>query len=582
MNIVFLIGRPNSGKSTQSKEFESRHTNTRIVSPGAWLRQESAEHEKSPLGSFIFHNWSHETLSPIVTEYLDRVVGEEIEAGDAEFVLVDGFPRTPTEATEIPKIVRGHRFVVIELDVQNEELARIRASERQRLDDTESAIDIRMESYAANVTKIQTALSSVHAPIERIDAAQSIEAVASRIDEIIADELVLKRVAIPASPPLRTVARRLFVETSATLAAVIVQKTLVLARSTRLHRQFFGTHPISFTRANVPRIQRYPYLVSLKAMGVRYMMYIADSGYIYLISRKLDVYVSSHRFAALARHDGTLLDGELVGDNSDAPTYFIVLDCLAADGVNCMRENIMERLRRSVDVGKTLYNGPLFLRQQEYVDRSQLSRLFERSRALPWKIDGVILQPARLPYRLGIDFNMFKWKPLSLNSADFMFHAEDNGLYCRLSAEARRDDAPQPYDVSTAPKLSGGPKKPDFVRFGRLLHELQPPWLRDGMVIECNALPADRVTPLLPAIEKIDWLPNELIWVPHQHRSDKLSPNIDWVAQSVVMSILDNVTQSELISICSSSSSSSNVARGGGDDKRDEPQQRTAASKKRK
>jgi len=550
MRIVFFIGRPNSGKSTQAALVQRAI----VLSPGQWLRENSAAHATSDLGAFIFHNWSNEALTPLVIEHLDARLGELASGQDAAVVAVDGFPRNVAEVHALPRLCRGHPFVVVEF-APHEDVIRERGLQRQRgSDDSACALDIRLEAYTANAGEIREALAALSAAplyVRLETVADDVPAaIAARVEHVVDQQL--HRVPIPPHRPRRHLARRHFVEANAIDGAAIVQKCLRLARSTRLRRQFFGTHPISFTRVNIPRIRRYPYLVSLKATGVRYMA-LVFGGRIWLVSRKLDVFMMTQRIDALVAFDETLLDGELIGEEEAA--YYVVLDCLAAAGVNCMRDHIMERLRRSVAVGKIMYHGPLHFRPQEYVDRSQLAMLLRRAKDLPWAIDGVILQPARLPYRLGIDFNMFKWKPLAENSADFYYCEDDGGLYCRASSgEPRRDGSPTPINTERARRISGGDKHTDLVRFGRLIPALRPPWLRGGMIIECIPLQAEAVESLLAEIERENWDTNELVWVPQQHRSDKLAPNIDWVAQSVIQSIIDNVTQEELETQCAAAS----------------------------
>lgn len=556
VRVLFLVGPPNSGKSTQAELLAKESTSEApvfVVSPGEWLRSLSAQHETHDLGAFIFHNWSHEALTPLVTDYLDRSIGDLLDQPPASnfIIVVDGFPRSVSEAQAIPRIIRGHLAVVIELN-PGDDVIRARGEDRQRgTDDTADAMDIRSTSYATNITDIQESLKALGIACLRVPGNETRQRVNIILKAVLENSSCMSRVPIPSWRPKKTLARKLFSEADAIDSATIVQRALRLARSTRLRRQFFGTHPISLTRVNLPRLRRYPYLVALKATGVRFMCMVSDSR-IWLISRALIVYVSS-RIEGLEKFTDTLLDGELIG--MEEASMYVVLDCLAANGKNCMRDPIMERLRRSVDLGKFMFNGPLFFRPQEYVDRGQLPQLIRRAKELPWKIDGVILQPARLPYRLGIDYNMFKWKPLGENSADFYYNEEDSGLYCRVSVGEAREDAPTPVDVTTAPKITK--KKVEMIRFGRLLKCLTPPWIRDGMIIECVALPAEGIDALMPDIEETDWNSNELVWVPQQHRGDKPTANIDWVAQSVIQSIIDNITQPELEQECTASNISS-------------------------
>lgn len=550
INILFLIGVPNSGKTTQAAEFaKSYHKPVYTISPGTWLRNLSKEKDNSDLGSFIFYNWSHESLTPLVTDFIDKTISGIIDNPPHNnlSIIIDGFPRNRLEAESLPSLCKGYPFLVVELLLHESETI-MRGKKRQRGDDdTPVVTDIRNESYLANIERIKDVLDRIESPIVEMNCSET-------TPEEVCDGLIdlfmkyAGRLPIPSVAPRRTLARKMFIEASPIESAVIIQKTLKIARSSRLRKQFFGTHPISLTRVNLPRVRSYPYLVALKATGVRYMCYI-DNGCIWLLTRKLEVFVSN-KIEGIEQFNETLLDGELIGEEEAA--YYIVLDCIASNGENCMRKNIIERLRNSLALGNFMCKGPLFFRQQEYVDRSQLSSLLQRRKHLPWEIDGIILQPARLPYRLGIDYNMFKWKPLGDNTADFYYNDANSGLYCRVSGRGEaRDGAPCPINTESADKINANGIP--MVQFGRLLNYLKPKWLRHGMIIECAALPEhvlDAVDDLRIEIEAQDWKEHEIVWVPQHHRADKPSGNVDWVAQSVVQSIIDNITQEELERLC--------------------------------
>lgn len=560
IRFLFLIGVPNSGKSTQAALFGGR-----VIAPGAWLRELSSKKQESDLGAFVFYNWSHEALTPLVTDYLDKSIGRAVEmvwgGGEQVTIVIDGFPRNKLEAESLPALCRGYPFLVVEL-VPGADVASARGKKRQRGDDdTAFVTDIRNESYEANIERIKEVLARTESPIcELVCGELTKEEVNERIVTMLDENAA--RVPIPPTDTQRhTLARKMFMQARPIDSAIVVQKSLKLANSPRLRKQFFGTHPISLTRVNVPRLRSYPYLVALKATGVRYMCLVHD-GRLCLMSRTLDVYVCN-KLEGLGEFNDTLLDGELIGQEEAA--HFLVLDCLAFKGQNCTRNSIIERLRKSLPLGNFMSRGPLFFRQQEYVDRSQLALLLQRRHELPWKVDGIILQPARLPYRLGIDYNMFKWKPLGDNTADFYYNESDAGLYCRVSGGGGGGESldggggggsyrsATAVDTQNAARITVGGGI-EMVRFGRLLPSLRPKWLRHAMIIECAALPEHVATgePELRAeINAVDdWGEREIVWVPQHHRADKSSGNIDWVAQSVIQSIVDNITQEELEREC--------------------------------
>jgi hypothetical protein len=121
-----------------------------------------------------------------------------------------------------------------------------------------------------------------------------------------------------------------------------------LVGSPRLHRNVFGSHAASLTRADLPNLQQYPYLAALKAFGVRYVCHVTGGDY--GSSVVTSVCVKGPHSTQLEQFDGTVLDGELTG--KEGATYFLVLDCLVMSGVPCVLEPILDRLRRTAHVDR--------------------------------------------------------------------------------------------------------------------------------------------------------------------------------------------------------------------------------------
>ena len=512
-----------SGKSTQAQLLASLNPEpSYIMSGGEWLRSIDRD---TDLGQFILNNWNHDHLGPLVTEHLDKTIGKITEFDHTNLlVIVDGFPRNVPEAEQIASIARGHPVQVVELQLNTSFYPR---PNRAQEDASAEIAKIRHDSYTRKMPGIKQVLHERKIPFV------TIESQPNRQEETTRQLLDLKgkRITIPPTPPRVSIANKRFIEVGEIDRACIFQMALRLAQSTRLHQSFFGTHPISLTRNDLTRLRRFPYLVSLKAEGVRYICLVHNNR-LWLISRKMRVFVSKADLPSLEKFEGSLLDGELIDEQ-----YFLVLDCIAMCGESCKNEPILERMRRSVNLGILLYTGSIgiYFRPQEYLDRTQIQSLLERQRSLQWKSDGVILQPARLPYRLGIDFNLFKWKPPEKNTVDFFFNEADSGLYCKKVKDERVSNVKNdnPIDTSKAPVLFFDNET--MVRMGVLSPQFKPDWLRSGMVIECFAAPST---------------PSDLCWIPQAHRGDKLWPNVEWVAQSVIQSIIDSVTLEDLVEQC--------------------------------
>jgi hypothetical protein len=58
------------------------------------------------------------------------------------------------------------------------------------------------------------------------------------------------------------------------------------------------------------------------------------------------------------------------------------------------------------------------------------------------------------------------------------------------------------------------------------------PWVADGLLIEYISVEMDT-----------------LIWKPLRQRSDKLIPNVEWVAQSIAQTILEHITDTDVLQV---------------------------------
>lgn len=360
--------------------------------------------------------------------------------------------------------------------------------------------------------------------------------------------------------------------------AVIVQLYTQLL-DLRAHR-FAGSHPISLDRESMPRLLRYPYLCALKIDGHR-VLCVVHNERLWFIDRRLRVLHTSATTVikpSLAPFEGTILDGELCVlderarrvqaredrwrqwrkpplQQSKTPTsslsikeaadmleeertprlVYYVFDALRVGSTDVRRRPIMERLAHSIPLGRLFFNSSVLrFRAQEYVDRTQIEQLIDRSfHRYDRAPDGIIFQPAKLPARAGVDYNLFKWKPLHRNSVD-LYVGDNHQLYVRKTSEQN------PVIDDTVRDDNGGDGDGDdgsmlcALKHGTL-HMDKPAWLRTNTVVECAPLFTDD---------------RQLQWVPIHERGDKLSPNADWVVDRIVASIAQNITERELIDYC--------------------------------
>jgi hypothetical protein len=162
----------------------------------------------------------------------------------------------------------------------------------------------------------------------------------------------------------------------------------------------------------------------------------------------------------------------------------------------------MQRLAYADQFGKTMRR---YFRPQKFVAFAALRYLWAEKPARSCTIDGIVFTPSLLPYRLGIDYKMYKWKQDIDNTADLLLK-EDNRLYCRSKR--------------CGLECIGSVRNSNVTE------------LRENIVYECRAVASRRYE-----------------WDVVKARHDKPHPNLDWVVENVLNSIKSAISVEELIAI---------------------------------
>jgi adenylate kinase len=124
-NLV-LIGPPGSGKGTQAARL-SRRYGIPHISTGDILRQ--AVRDNTPLGRQVAETIARGSL--VSDELISDLVRHRLAQPDTrKGFLLDGFPRTVTQAQVLDELVGRAPLVVILLDVDDEEIVRRLSSRR--------------------------------------------------------------------------------------------------------------------------------------------------------------------------------------------------------------------------------------------------------------------------------------------------------------------------------------------------------------------------------------------------------------------------------------------------------------------
>jgi len=113
---------------------------------------------------------------------------------------------------------------------------------------------------------------------------------------------------------------------------------------------FPGSMPVNFSRRHFPLLQKNSYFVSEKTDGIRYLLFITNSGS-YLVDRKFDFF-RIENFDELTdtyqseNNEVTIVDGELIKRrDSKGSLYFLIFDITILQGKHCAHLPLADRFR---------------------------------------------------------------------------------------------------------------------------------------------------------------------------------------------------------------------------------------------
>jgi len=245
---------------------------------------------------------------------------------------------------------------------------------------------------------------------------------------------------------------------------------------------FPGPQPISIERRHFQILKSNDYVVCEKTDGVRHMLLVfsfQERKVSILVNRALEMFELKLRFPKSA-YEGTLLDGELYEDK------FMVYDVVVAEGHHVGHKNFLDRL----DIMEKIIKSVLASKQDKIKVKLKTFHVMQDFKTfkddylptIEQKIDGLVFTPINEPIRIGTHETLFKWKERDHNTIDFLVKRENNQW--RLYVQEK----------------------------GKLIFESitkDIPWLRDGMIVECQYMVND--APM--------W------WKPLKERTDKKHPN---------------------------------------------------------
>jgi mRNA-capping enzyme len=190
-------------------------------------------------------------------------------------------------------------------------------------------------------------------------------------------------------------------------------------------------------------------MVSWKADGTRYMMYIKEKHEIYFFDRDNSCFrvdnLTFFRENSFDHLTNTLLDGEMVIDkfNGQSMPRYLVYDIVCLEGKNVGKKsfadrfdiilnNIIQPRHHALSKGFIRREKePFSVRRKDFWDVAMTKNLLSEkfTQKLGHEPDGLIFQPKMEPYVCGRYDDVLKWKPSELNSVDFQLKiVEERGM----------------------------------------------------------------------------------------------------------------------------------------------------------
>ncbi|CAD5224961.1 unnamed protein product [Bursaphelenchus okinawaensis] len=311
-------------------------------------------------------------------------------------------------------------------------------------------------------------------------------------------------------------------------------------------KEFPGSQPVSLERSpehnNLEFIAKSDYMVSWKADGVRYLVYVKDDHEVYALDRDENPFlISDVGFINYRTNEplkNCLLDTEMVtdkvtvGPDTTEVPRLLIYDIIHYEdrpiGQEPFRHRFEKIERYLVKPRANAFNNrlliresePISVRRKDFYEVSCTYKLFEpKFRALmSHDVDGLIFQPGDQPYVPGRYDKLLKWKPPHQQTIDFRLQIRRNAVGHGNLGETEAILFVQ--------------DKGNLMQFAktRALRSLLP---YDNKIIECNFV----IDPKAPNGE----------WRFERERTDKSFPNAYTTAASVWNCVKYPVTKEYLL-----------------------------------
>ncbi|KAF7294804.1 mRNA-capping enzyme subunit alpha [Mycena indigotica] len=318
--------------------------------------------------------------------------------------------------------------------------------------------------------------------------------------------------------------------------------------------KFPGSQPVSFSQADLARLESQDFWVCEKSDGVRVLLVVltdpsTGSQLVYLFDRNNDFYHVDGLY--FPHHENpqhpmlnTIVDGELVYDvdprTNQETLRLLAFDCLVVNDQNVMSRPLDKRYGRlkewfykpfdkmKRDHSHVVKTHPFDIRVKEIRMSYHAEQVFADMPNLQHGSDGLIYTCVNAPYTPATDTNMLdnlKWKPPSENSVDFK-------LILRFPPS--RDDPSVP-DFCAKPVFllqawCGGDRYEQYDSMYVDDEEWERRMKASGEQYD------DRIV-------EVHWDPSVNGWRWMRFRNDKQNGNHRSIVEKIIQSIMDGVEQ---------------------------------------
>jgi adenylate kinase len=186
--LFLIIGAPGSGKTTDAELIAAKHNNITHYSTGDMFRAEVAS--GSQRGEIINTYISAGNIVPI--DIAIETILTAIKNAPTDVIIIDGYPRSLEQMTELDKYLANDREVVLVNCIEVvvcEEVARDRVLGRSRgSDDNVEVFNNRMKVYVEPLEQIQEFYTKKDL-LKKINGERTIEKIVTEMDEYIQSKI---------------------------------------------------------------------------------------------------------------------------------------------------------------------------------------------------------------------------------------------------------------------------------------------------------------------------------------------------------------------------------------------------------